>query len=308
MLLLRIFISVACLAYVLWGIDLGLLFKSLSSYPIYAVPVTAIIFFVNVILQALRLSLLFERRLPFWGSLKSVIIGLGLNNILPAKGGEIAKIMYINKSCGKSASESFACVACERFFDANFLYIFSALMLREWLPPSAISKIGVFFVACWGAFVYFRFFPHVFERIWAKIPKIHGSEFLNGLKKSFLYELTARKLFVAAIMSLVVWLSYGFYSLYVFLILGNLRLNFFSAITVFLISAAGQLLPSSPGSLGVFEASVVWGMSLFGVEREAALGVAFLLRVIQFLPTLAAIFIFFKTPGFSIFKKRDTHF
>jgi uncharacterized membrane protein YbhN (UPF0104 family) len=51
------------------------------------------------------------------------------------------------------------------------------------------------------------------------------------------------------------------------------------------IAAMGVAAPSSPGSLGVYEASVVFAFSLFGQDASAALALAFTLHLIQIVVT-----------------------
>lgn len=65
----------------------------------------------------------------------------------------------------------------------------------------------------------------------------------------------------------------------------NLSINVWQALVVFLLSAFAAIIPSLPGGFGVFEAAVVFSLSLFGIEKEQALTIGFILHMIQYIPT-----------------------
>ncbi len=55
-------------------------------------------------------------------------------------------------------------------------------------------------------------------------------------------------------------------------------------LNVFIISAIALSIPFAPGSLGTFEAALVFSLGRYGVEPNQAMAVAILIRVIQYLP------------------------
>jgi hypothetical protein len=52
------------------------------------------------------------------------------------------------------------------------------------------------------------------------------------------------------------------------------------------VVALGIALPSAPANLGVYEGTIVFALSVFGISRETALGGAILLHVIQIAITI----------------------
>jgi uncharacterized membrane protein YbhN (UPF0104 family) len=59
-----------------------------------------------------------------------------------------------------------------------------------------------------------------------------------------------------------------------------------------------MLLPSTPGAIGVYEASTVLALSWFGIEKEQALGIALFNHALQFIPTtLLGLAVFIKYRG-----------
>jgi len=59
-------------------------------------------------------------------------------------------------------------------------------------------------------------------------------------------------------------------------------------LAVFVLSALGMAMPSSPGAVGVFEAAVIFGLGLFGVDKELALAIGLLIHMMQYIPTTVA--------------------
>ena len=291
-LFLQVTISAACLFYALKGVDVAALRDALLEYSRLDVAAVLLTFVFCVWIQALRLSVLFCPKLGAAGALRAVLVGLGFNNVLPAKGGEALKVVYISKFLGRPASDAASAVLLERFLDANGLFFLSALILGDIVDPSVRWWAGVFFLVFWSLFIFFRARHDIFLKIWNSLPLAGRVRFLDELSKSLLRRTTSRQILNAGVSTVGVWGAYFAYSACAFIVAGNFTITMKNAAVIFLISAAGQLVPSSPGSLGVFEASVVWGSGIFGVEREQALGIAFLMRVIQFLPTVGAVVFF----------------
>jgi len=66
----------------------------------------------------------------------------------------------------------------------------------------------------------------------------------------------------------------------------GLDVNLGAILAVLVASSLSFLIPSSPGGLGLYEAAMVFSFSWFGVDREAALILALLLRLTQNLPSI----------------------
>jgi uncharacterized membrane protein YbhN (UPF0104 family) len=282
-------VSVICLVYALRGVDVAVLRNVFLKYSKINVAAVLFIFALCVWIQALRLSLLFDPGLGVLNALKAVLVGLGFNNVLPAKGGEVVKVAYVSKFLNRPASTATAAVFLERFLDANCLYFLSILVLGDMINQSVKWWAGAFFVIFWSLFVFFRVRHDVLLKIWGLFTLLGHVRYLDEPRIIPPQRMSQRQILAAVVSTAGVWVTYFAYSASAFVVAGNFPISLEDAAVIFLVSAAGQLVPSSPGSLGVFEASIVWSAGVFGVEREQALGIAFLMRVIQFLPTAAAI-------------------
>ncbi|MDR3076115.1 MAG: flippase-like domain-containing protein, partial [Synergistaceae bacterium] len=277
---LQIAVSLLCVFYVVRGIDFAHLKTVFSGYALLPIVAAIAPTIVNMFIMSARIKALCGRQIGFACALKATVVGQGLNNVLPAKGGDVAKIVYISQEPGMTASAAAGAVIVERFFDANCLFVLSAIMLREYIPQSVLAGAGMVFFLCWAAFIFFRFRPAKFERIWDFFPGLKKIKFLDDLKKYLLYDMSPRQLTLCAAATAGSWLAYCSYTVIAFLCVGKFEISLAAAFVAFIISAAGQLIPSSPGSLGVLEASIVWGLGIFGVAKEPAVGIALFIRLI----------------------------
>jgi uncharacterized protein (TIRG00374 family) len=106
------------------------------------------------------------------------------------------------------------------------------------------------------------------------------------------------------------WLSatslaeWGVYVAQMFLclnVVAGLNLGWEGIFSVFAVSGLSMLLPSSPGAIGVYEAFAVTLLRRHGVEPDAALAIALVSHMIQFIPvTLTGGLIFAAFPSTTI--------
>ena len=291
LLLFQIVISVTAMGYVLWGINFTGLLDALASYSFVSMFFAVLLLLFCCWTQAIRFAQLFTPCLATVSSFQAVMIALGLNNILPAKGGELAKILYVHKNDHRPTAAAISATFWERFFDANALFLLAICILQSWIEPTLQRNMALFFGFAWLCLWSMRFYSNAFEYLWRHATLLNQFSIINHLKDELLYGMQTRQLLTAVLTTSAVWISYGLYSVYTLLYVADFYLNIGQGIVVFLIIAAGQLIPSSPGSLGVFEASVVFGLSRFGIGREPALAIALFMRMIQYIPTLIAAFI-----------------
>ena len=79
---------------------------------------------------------------------------------------------------------------------------------------------------------------------------------------------------------------------FLFLAFG-MGLSFWVALVVLLAVQVGNIPPSVPGKVGIFEYAVILALSVFGVTKGAALGYAVMLHVVAYFPKIMMGFWFF---------------
>jgi uncharacterized protein (TIRG00374 family) len=86
----------------------------------------------------------------------------------------------------------------------------------------------------------------------------------------------------------------------------HLAAPFWAALVVLLAVQVGNLPPSAPGKIGIFEYAVILALAAFGIGRRDALSYGLILHVVAFLPKIILGFIYLSASHISI-KTRDIH-
>jgi glycosyltransferase 2 family protein len=202
----------------------------------------------------------------------SVMIGFMANNILPARLGELVRAYSFGANSGQSKSSIFASIVLERIFDSL------ALMAMFWMVilfipfPPAIKKFGIITLLVNVAIIIFLillkkntiliikmtlkaffFLPH---KLHEKIEHIMTmfSEGLNVFR-------SIRALFWVVFWSVILWLATALSNYFVFMAFG-IYPNVAASFILLLFVAAGVMLPSAPGFVGVFQAATIGAFTL----------------------------------------------
>ncbi len=221
-----------------------------------------------------------------------LIIGLMVNNLLPAKMGELARAYLMGEKEKLPKSLCLSTILVEHLLDILVLLAF-LLALLPWVPlPPWLRTGGVlvgvlalgFIVALFflmrredkfleGVYRLAGFFPGRFQE------KIRGfaRDAIRGLRV-----VTGRYLFYALALIGGMW---GTASLLAYLLMGafGLSLPVQAAVMVTVFSAFGKIIPSAPGAIGTLHYLVILVMTSFGIAKEAALAYAIVWHGLTFL-------------------------
>jgi uncharacterized protein (TIRG00374 family) len=244
----------------------------------------------------LRLKYLRTPALPFWDCVSAGLLCLGANNIFPAKAGEIIKAAWISRRNKFQFAAALGIVFWERFFDVNML-----LMIGVWTAWTLNIEHGLFagiliLVVIWFLLIFAKKYPAFFPALFHKMNLRKLTDFINTLQEEVHLNMKLKRLSWLAISTFIVWSSYAVVSVLSYKLIAGLNVNITQGICIFAISSLGMLLPSTPGAIGVYEASTVLALSWFGIEKEQALGIALFNHALQFIPTtLLGWVVFVKT-------------
>lgn len=221
-----------------------------------------------------------------------LIIGLMVNNLLPAKMGELARGYLMGEREKLPKTLCLSTVAVEHILDILILTVFLIILLPfvtlpPWLRTSgmlvgltAVGMIVVLFLIMrreekflgWLSRL-LQFLPGRFQE---KIQAILNHIF-QGLRV-----VTGRYIFYASGAIFLMWLSA--FGMAYFVLLGcGLFLPFQAAVMAIVFAAFGKIIPSSPGAIGTFHYLVLLVVMSFQVSKEAALGYAIVLHGLTFL-------------------------
>jgi len=216
---------------------------------------------------------------------KAGLLCLAANNIFPAKAGEVIKAAWISRKNEIPLAAGLGIVFWERFFDVNML-----LLIGVWtawtlnIDSGLLAGILVLTVA-WIVLLFAKKYPAFFSALLSKIKLNKLTDFFNALREEVNSNMTLKRISWLTVSTALVWATYAAAAIFSYKYVAGFNITITEGLCIFAISALGMLLPSTPGAIGVYEASIVIALSWFGIEKEQALGIALFGRALQFIPT-----------------------
>ncbi len=282
--LFRIALVAGCLTYALWGVDLAGLVRALAAFRPLPVGLYALMVLGVTILPGVRLRFLMQGAIPTLTGIWACLIGLALNNVLPARLGEMAKALYLRREGGTSLGKSLEAVFWERFFDLNALLALgvavAALLGQGVVLYPLLALVG----GVWCVLVLLRLRPGAAFALLRLLPveklRLFATEMLELLQANLRLGFFLR----LAGLTVAVWLAYmALYAVGLGFMAG-LGFDPVMVLTVFAVATLGFAMPGAPGGMGVYEASMVLALGWFGVDRDRAFAVALAMHLLQYVP------------------------
>jgi len=317
-------ISAAILYLAFHRIDFRLLLENLqgANY-LYLIPIVFIIF-LSMALRALRWGylLLPIKKIGFPNLFASILIGFMANNVLPVRMGEFVRAYIIGRSERIRKSASFGTVVVERLFD-GFTVLGLLLVVLNFLhlPPgnAAFKKgllVGGYITMAIYGFAFAVLFIIKTQTRWSlktalfftrPFPSRVAKSGISGIKsfKEGLLSVDSPKTIVIAFLySLLIWAAFT-YSIYLTGIAFGLTLSVTAAVTVLLAICLAMMIPSTPGFIGPYHASVAYALVLYNIPLEKALSLSLVFHATNFIPITLAGFLYLGRYHLSLKKIRE---
>jgi hypothetical protein len=286
-----------CLWYVLRGADAGETWATLTSFPLWRVLALMAYSLANYLVVAWRLRLLAGPGEPFRPYVAAVYVGYGLNNILPAKLGEVAKLLHIRDRRSFSMARCLSLFAAERFCDLIMLLaigLAAGMTLQTDLVPDWLLAVGLFGLMgiIWLATRRTAWLAALSGRIPVPSVREFACEFFGHAGR----DLRGWRIWAAMGLTVVKWVNYALQAALIFDWIAGLALNWGETLRSFFLIALGFSTPSTPGHIGVVEAAAKLALTEVGVDPDRALAVGVIYHLIQFIPvTLVGVAVFLRS-------------
>jgi glycosyltransferase 2 family protein len=242
----------------------------------------------------------------FQTRLVALFIGFGSNSLLPAYFGPILRSGILNRSAGIPIELALGSIFAERMLDLGIVLLFLVLPLSLRAVPSLSSfNASIVMLLCFGllcAWILCLVGAKNPQRTILKLEPIFGFIHRPKLKTRlqtgllhFLGGLTAlsqpRRLSWLLLQSLCVWLLNGVTYWTGLLAFDVYRPGFMGALFIQSGTALAIAIPSTPGYIGPFEASLQVLLKLYDVSPATILSYAIALRVVMFVtvPMIAMV-------------------
>ena len=253
--------------------------------------IAVVISLVSLGTRGMAWRVLLNYRATFKQSFNIICEGYFLNYILPLRAGEIGRAVFMGQTSGLGPFHVLSTIVIERAFD---LAMASGLLLTtlplvlgvSWARPVAILTMSLVIAGLFSLYLIARNSQKVHDwvfRLGQRWPLVQKwvvpslDSLLDGLGT-----LTRLDQFLLAVfwilLSWILWVTLYFVMLQPI----SPGFPFYRAMFMTGILALGVAIPQAPGGLGVFEASVVAALAIFGISPSVALAYALLMHFMQF--------------------------
>ncbi len=223
-------------------------------------------------------------------AMKATFAGAGLNNVLVANGGEAARVVFVARRAHVQSAKVVATLALERLFELVGYVVLLSLAATFLELPHSIERIRPFAVVALvlmlGLLVWLLRRPDVVETVagpkpatWQGRLKAYGSRFVETIGAVS----SGPRFLGALLLSVLAWaLQVATYQLTA--TAAHFPMTTVSTIAALLAVNLGFALRATPGNVGVFQAAYAAAAVAFGLDRDQAIAVAFLIQAQQILP------------------------
>jgi len=227
-------------------------------------------------------------------ALRATFAGAGLNNILVANGGEAARVVFVARSAHVPSERVLATLALERLFELvgyAVLLALAALFLEH--PPMLRGARPLALLALVGMGVLMTYLVR-HPKAPLSAPEETGAGTRFGRARAYLARFagtiaqvsTVPRFGAALLLSVVGWaLQVATYHLTARA--AGFPIPLVGTLAALLAVNLGFALRATPGNVGLFQFLYAATAAGFGLDKEAAIAVAFLIQTQQILPVTA---------------------
>jgi uncharacterized protein (TIRG00374 family) len=295
-------LSIGCLVWVYWGYPWHKELPKLLRIDWHWVIIGCAFEVGTYFMQGWRWSLALRPvgRVKTTLATRAVYVGIFANEVLPMRTGEVLRCFLLAKWARIRLSIVFSSAVLERVMDGVWLLaLFGFAVSFVDLPQSivwgaqALALLVVVLAMALVALMFSKGLAHRFAQMGKWTQKfaafILGFNAL-GRSRTLLWSFLVSLLYLLFQVVPVYALAHGY----------GVPLTVFAATTVLIILRLGTVIPQGPGNVGVTQAVLVLGLSLFGVDRNTATGLATVLFAVITVPLVLTGFVAFLITGMKL--------
>jgi uncharacterized membrane protein YbhN (UPF0104 family) len=293
-------VTAAAVYFALRGVDFGTVKDALASSNYATLGPALALLALAVYLRVLRWQFLFPAatRPSVRPTTEALLIGQFFNNVLPARAGEVFRMLALHARARTSRAETLATIIVERAFDLLALLVLFFVAL-PWLP--AVSWVRVAGLLAAGLSLALAAVIIVLARYGvrpvrllvlplSRLPFVSVKRVDLGaasVVRGFAALRDVRLGAAAFGLTVASWLTLS--ASFWFVAIGFHRdLPPSAGLLLAVATGLALVLPSGPAGVGVFEAAAVVALGAYGLSRSEALSAALVLHAVNFFPFIVA--------------------
>jgi uncharacterized protein (TIRG00374 family) len=252
---------------------------------------------VSFFIRVLRWQVMFSpERPPFRALARALFVGYLVNNLLPVRAGEAARVVTLNRRNDVPVTKATGTVLVERAYDVLSLVVLLFLIAPwlphvSWLRGAGLVALGLTLALAILALVATHSRGRVVHAFFRPLRRLSflprdsvdraPQDFLDGLAGL----LRMRIAIAAFALTMLSWLVLGV-GFWLVTLAFHLDVSYLAGLLVVIGIGLSMILPSSPAAIGVFEGATVVCLGAYGVGDSQALSYALVLHALNFLPFL----------------------
>jgi uncharacterized protein (TIRG00374 family) len=225
-----------------------------------------------------------------WMAMRATFAGAGLNNILVANGGEAARVVFVARAAHVQSAKVLATLALERLVELIGYMVLLALSVSFLELPHSIERMRPIAWVALGLVVVLLVYlvrrPQSVELPAAETVvgwRAHATAYMKQLART-IGEISTGPRYVAALA-----LSVGIWAMQVWTYAltarsADFNLPLVGTVAALLAVNLGFAVRATPGNVGVFQAMYALTAVGFGMDKDRAIAVAFLIQTQQIIP------------------------
>jgi len=285
--------------YLLSDIDIARFIDSFNEYSALYVFLAMLSVLLSDFVLGVRWRYLSHYQCSLLASFECIVISGLLNFILPAKLGELSKVVYLKKVYKLRISHGTQLVIFERLLDVLFLGVLASYVVVDLFNDVNIYLYYTVIVAVLGLLV-MAIKSNWIISLTKKIPIQKLVTLLLEVKQGLSNQLNFNRVVKSLVLTFTVWVSF-FITIYLFLNFStNFQLSVEDIFVVFVISSIAMSIPLTPGGAGIYQVGIVYALGLYGIGQEEALAAGIMLHLILLIPSLLAAFFVLEWKGISL--------
>lgn len=282
----RFLIVVVLLGSIVHFVNFKQLTDSFNSTILLSSIITMSVLLVALLPQAVRLQrLCLPNKLSFFITAKSIVLSLGLNNLLPARISEFVKPIYLRDKASLPFAKGINAMLVERISDIICLAILSLFCVGtnfDFIRWELLGSIALLLAT--GLYFLPRFEATLQHKMKSLIPTNFGKRVAFRMLNEMCKSVKSGKITMAILTGGVCW-GLSTIAVIIFItIAGNGQADIEAGLSFFVFTTFAYMLPSLPAGLGLYEAAGVIALKPFGYSTEEALALSLGLHIAVILP------------------------
>lgn len=244
-------------------------------------------------------------RIPYGPLWRATAIGFMVNNVSPARAGELARAYVLSRETGRiSFTASLASLVVDRVFDMLVILVLLVLvaslpgfpagaMVGTWPVSRLMLVAAAFALTALVILVLAALFPDRLAALWERAlgrraPRlmVRGREILLSFGAGLSVLRDARLSLIVFFWAFVAWVLNGISFWLAFKAVG-IQAPLTAAFFLQCVLVAAVAVPSAPGFFGVFEAAAKVALGVYGIDNTLAVSYALGYHLMGWLPITA---------------------